>query len=127
MKTGYTVNYLADKKIVSVITKGRVNFKSAEESAKEALKLAHQNNCSKFLLNHTETTEHGSVNTLHTSEAELRQFGFKNTDRIAIMVSNPAYNSTPQEPTSKSSHWSVLKYFDADDTNKAINWLLEIE
>ncbi|MCX6175540.1 MAG: hypothetical protein NTZ27_12375 [Ignavibacteriales bacterium] len=124
---GYTTDYLPDKKIVSVKMKGRLNFQIVEQYSKEAVKLAHQHDCTKFLLDHTETTIQGGINKLHTDGEELQQFGFKNTDRIAIVIANLGFDSKSPESINQNNRWSILKYFCADNILEAFNWLLEIE
>ena len=124
---GYTVDYLPDKKIVSVKMKGRLNFQIAEKYSREAVKLAHQHDCTKFLFDHAETTIQGGINKLHMDGEELQQFGFKNTDRIAIVIANLGFDSNSPESLNQNNRWSILKYFCADNIPGAFNWLLEIE
>jgi hypothetical protein len=119
----YTVDYLPDKKIVIVKMKGRLNFQVAEQYSKEAVKLAHQNDCTKFIFDHTKTTLQEGVNKIHMDGEELQQFGFKNADRIAIIVANPIYDSNLLEHVNQNSRWSTLKYFCADNIQEAFNWL----
>ncbi|OGU55345.1 MAG: hypothetical protein A2V66_03990 [Ignavibacteria bacterium RBG_13_36_8] len=123
----YTVDYLMDKKIVSVKMKGRLNFQVAEQYSREAVKLARQNDCTKFLIDHTETTMQGGVNKIHSTGEEMQQFGFKNTDRIAIVIANLGNDSNLLEPVNQNSQCCVLKYFCADNTQEALNWLSRIE
>jgi hypothetical protein len=122
----YTLDYLSDEKIIRVKMKGRLNFQIAEQFSREAVKLARQNDCNKFLLDHTETNMSGGVNKIHTSGEELQEFGFRNTDKIAIVISNYDVNSSLLEPGSYNSRWSSFKYFSADNIQEAHNWLLEI-
>jgi len=123
----YTVDYLPDKKTVSVKMTGRLNFQIAEKYSKDAIKLAHQYNCTRFLFDHTETKIQGGISKNHMIGEELQQFGFKNTDRIAIVVSNLAYDDNSQGNVNQNSRWSVLKYFSADNIQETYNWLLENE
>ena len=123
----YTVDYIADKKIVDIKMKGRLNFQIAEEYSKEAIKLARQNDCTKFLIDHTGTTMQGGINKIHASGEELQQFGFKNTDRIAVVITNLGDDSNLLEPVNQNSRWSVLKYFYTDNTQEAFDWLLGTE
>ena len=48
----YSVEYLPDKKIVDIKTKGRINFHIAETYSKEAIRLAREKGCTKFLIEH---------------------------------------------------------------------------
>jgi hypothetical protein len=123
----YMVDYLPEKKIVSVKMMGRLNFQIAEQYSKEAVKLARQNDCTKFLFDHTETLLHHGINKIHMAGEELQQFGFKNIDRIAIVLANKSYNPDLKETVNQNSRWSVLQYFCADDIKDAFNWLSEIE
>jgi hypothetical protein len=124
---GYTVDYLPDKKIVSVKMTGRLNFRIAEQYSKDAVKLAHQYNCTRFIFDHTATKLNGGVSKIHMLGEELQQFGFKNTDRIAIIVANLVYDDNSQEHVNQNSRWCVLKYFKADNIQETYNWLLENE
>ena len=123
----YMVEYLPDKKIVRVKMKGRLNFQIAEEYSTNAVKLARQSDCTKFLIDHTETTERGEVSKIYAAGEEMQQFGFKNTDRIAILTANLDKHSKALEPIIINSRWSAVKYFDADSIQDAFNWLLESE
>jgi len=122
---GYTVDYLPDQNIVSVKITGRLNFHIAEKYSKDAIKLAHQYNCTRFLFDHTGTILQGGVSKIHMLGEELQQFGFKNTDRIAILVSNSVYDDNSQENVNQNSRWSVLKYFSADNIQETFSWLSE--
>jgi len=119
----YTVDYLPDKKIVDIKMKGRLNFQIAEQFSKEAVKLARHNDCTKFLIDHTETTMQSGVNKFHISGEELQQFGFENTDRIAIIIANHFDDNNLIESVNQNSRWSVLKYFYTDNVQTAVNWL----
>jgi hypothetical protein len=123
----YTVDYLPDKKIVSVKMTGRLNFQIAEKYSKDAIKLAHEYKCTRFLFDHTETTKQSGVGNIHMIGEELQQFGFKNTDKIAIVVANLVYDDNSQEHVNQNSRWSVLKYFSADNIQETYSWLLEDE
>jgi hypothetical protein len=119
----YSVDYLQDKNIVIIKMKERLTFQIAEQYSKEAIKIAHQNNCTKFLFDHTETILQDGINKIHVDGEELQQFGFKNTDRIAVVVANLKLNSNLTIPESQNSRWSTLKYFNADNIQEALNWL----
>lgn len=123
----YSADYLPDKKIVSVKMKGRLNFQVAEQYSREAVKLAHQYDCTKFLFDHTETTIQGRIYKLHMDGEELQQFGFKNTDRIAIVMPNLGFDSNSPESINQNNRWCVLKYFCEDNIQEAFNWLLGLE
>jgi hypothetical protein len=123
----YSVDYLPDKNIVSVKMKGRLNFHIAEQYSKDAVKLAHQYKCTRFIFDHTATTLNGGISKIHMLGEELQQFGFKNTDRIAIIVTNPDFDDNSQEHVSQNSRWSVLKYFNPDNIQETYTWLLEKE
>lgn len=123
----YSVNYIPDKKIVSVKNKGRLNFRIAEKYSTEAIKEARQNDCSKFLFDHSETVLKEGVNQIHARGDELQQFGFKDTDRIAIIIADAGDDSDLLENANLNAKWSRLKYFYSDKYDEAINWLLEVE
>lgn len=120
---GYSVEYLADKNIICIKVQGKLNFQMAERYSKEALKEARQNDCSKYILDHSETEVRGGINKLHASGDELQQFGFKNSDHIAIIIANFGNESDLLDPVTQNSRWSKLKYFYTADINKAYEWL----
>ena len=123
----YTIDYLTDKKIVSVKMTGRLNFQIAEQYSTEAVKLARQNNCTKFLIDHTGTTVRGRIDKIYAAGEELQQFGFINTDHIAIIIADLGSNPDLLENVNQNSRWSIVKYFNADNLQAAFDWLLEIE
>lgn len=121
----YLIEYLPDSKIVQIKIKGRLNFQIVEKYSREAVKLARQNDCTKFLFDHTETTLQSGVNRIHAAGEELQQFGFKNTDKIAIVITNQGNVSKFQESVNQNTRWCVSKYFDTDKMQEAVDWLLE--
>lgn len=122
----YKIDYLAEKDIVTVKMSGRLNYGIAEKYSKEAIKLAHQNKCSKFVFDHSDTLPVG-ITKIHTSGEELQQFGFKDTDRIAVIISKKSEDSGLLKSYSQNSRMSVIKYFITGNRQKALTWLLETE
>ncbi|MCX6170254.1 MAG: hypothetical protein NTX65_12985 [Ignavibacteriales bacterium] len=114
----YSIRYLDDNKIVEIKSVGRTCFKTAELYSKDAIKVAHEHSCSRYLINHTDTD--ASVN-IHSTGEELQQFGFQITDRIAIVIKH----SHSFETVSQNSRWSESKYF--DNVKEAVNWLVADE
>ena len=123
----YTINYLSDKNIVSVKIKGRLNFQLAEQYSKEALKLARKNDCRKFLFDHTETDVEGETSKLHTNGDVMQQFGFKNTDSIAIVVEKSVNASNFPASEDGNAKLSNSMYFGKANITDAVNWLSAIE
>jgi|SRR3989304_3533947 len=117
----YTIDYLKDKKFVQVKVKGRVNFQIAQQYLIEAIKLAHENNCRKFLINHTRTLREAGIYKLHTDGDALEKFGFKSTDKIAIVISRDRDDLRFSEATDANVRWSNFKYFDS--AKEAVRWL----
>jgi len=122
----YTVEYLTDKNVVDIKMRGRLNYQIAEQYSKEALKLAHQNDCTKFLFDHKDTTMRGVTN-IHASGDELQQFGFKNTDRIAIVIENRKSDPQFVESENRNNSWSLFKYFSPNNIDEAMDWLMRSE
>ncbi len=118
----YTINYLGDKKIVEVNIQGRVNFKIAQQYSIEAKKLAHEYNCKKFLINHAKTSMEAGIFKIHTDGDALEQFGFKSSDKVAIVISSGKNDSHFFETTDSNVKWSNFKYFNA--VGKAVRWLV---
>jgi hypothetical protein len=121
----YTVVYLEDKKIVQVVIKGKVNFKLARQYSMEAIELAHEYNCKKYLISHSKTLLEANIYKIHTDGDALEQFGFNSTDKIAIVISRARDDLRFSETTDANVKWSNFKYFGT--AKEAIKWLAEIE
>ena len=117
----YTVEYLEDEKIVQVKVKGRVNFQIAEQYSMEARKLAHEYNCKKYLINHSKTSLEANIYKIHTDGDALEKFGFKHTDKVAIVISRDRDDLRFSEATDANVKWSNFKYF--GDSKEAVRWL----
>jgi len=117
----YSLDFLEDTKIVKVKIKGRVNFKIAQQFSIEAIKLAHENNSRKFLINHTKTLLEENIYKIHTDGDALEKFGFKSTDKIAIVISRDQDDLRFSEATDANVKWSNFKYFDS--AKEAVLWL----
>ncbi len=117
----YSIDYLEDKNIVQVKVKGRVNFQIAQQYSIEAKKLAHEYNCRKFLINHTKTLLEANIYKIHTDGDALEQFGFKSTDKIAVVISRDQDDLLFSEATDANVKWSNFKYFDS--VKEAVRWL----
>ncbi len=117
----YTINYLKDKKIVQVEIQGKVNFRIVKQYSTEAINIAHEYNCKKFLINHTKTLLEAGIYKIHTDGDALEQFGFKSSDKIAIVISSDQNDSHFFEETNSNVKWSNFKYFNTIE--KAIRWL----
>ena len=118
----YTIDYLDDKKIIQVVIKGRVNFKLVQQYSVEAIKLAHENNCRKYLINHSKTLPEEGIYKLHTDGDALEKFGFKITDKIAIVVSRSKDDHYFKESKASNAKWSNFKYFHS--AKDALRWLV---
>jgi hypothetical protein len=119
----YTINYQKDKKIVEVNIQGRVNFKIVQQYSMDAIKLARENNCKKFLINHAKTLLETGIYKIHTDGDALEQFGFNSSDKIAIVISSDKKDSHLFEKSDSNVKWSNFKYFNSIET--AANWLAE--
>ena len=123
----FMVDFLPERGVISVNIQGRLNYQVVEQYSKEAVKLARINKCSKFLLNHKEITLRKEMINLHTTGDELQQFGYKNTDRVAILIGNKASVKNFQDLRNINSSWSSIKYFFSENTQDAFDWLMEID
>ena len=119
----YRINYLNGKKIVKVNIQGRLNFGIVQQYSLEAIKLAHEYNCNKYLINHTRSLLEGGIYKLHTDGDALEQFGFKSGDKIAIVISSGRNDDHFLKTAKSNVKWSNFKYF--DNVEKANQWLLE--
>jgi hypothetical protein len=121
----YTINYPKDKKIVQVKIQGRVNFRMVKQYSIEAIKLAREYNCKKFLIDHTKTLLEAGIYKIHTDGDALEQFGFKSSDKIAIVISSDQNDSHFFEKTDSNVKWSNFKYFNTIE--KAVRWLVGVD
>ncbi len=119
----YTISYLKDEKIIQVNIQGRVNFSLAQQYSMEAINLAREYNCRKFLINHSETILESGIYKIHTDGAALEKFGFTRRDKIAVIISIDDKDSHLSETSDPNVNWSNFKYFNAFD--KAVQWLGE--
>ncbi len=118
----YIIDYNPDTNLISIKLKGRLSFKQAEKYSVEAVKLARQNSCHKFLINHSETKLEGAgIYKLHTDGAALEKFGFKELDKIAIVVSRIKDDRLFFGKIEHDAKWSNFKYFGT--VEEALNWL----
>ena len=117
----YTVSYNPGKKIVNIKNEGRLNFQKASQYSVEATKLAHLNNCNKYLIDHTDTLLERGLYKLHTDGAALENFGFKSTDRVAIILSSEGDGHLLNDEEVNAAKWCSVKYFYA--LKKAKKWL----
>ena len=118
---GFTVDYQTDRDVVVIKTRGRLNFKTAQQYSIEATKLAHRNKCNKYLIDHTETELKNGIHKLHTDGDELEQFGFKGKDRLAIVILHAKDDARFSENFSQNKGWSNFRYF--DNVKDAFQWL----
>jgi len=121
----YTIEYLEDKKIVQVKVKGRVNYQLAQQYSMEARKFAHENKCNKYLINHSKTSLEANIYKIHTDGDALEKFGFKSSEKVAIVISRVRDDLRFSEATDANVKWSNFKYFDS--VKEAVHWLAAIE
>jgi hypothetical protein len=118
----YTIRYLKDKGIVQVKIQGKINFSMVKLYSIESIKLARENDCKKFLFNHTKTLLEAGIYKLHTDGDALEEFGFKSSDKIAIVISSNKKDSHLFEKSDSNVKWSNFKYFNTIE--KAADWLV---
>lgn len=121
----YKLVFLSVKGIVSIKNEGRLNFQKARQYSVEATKLAHLNSCNKYLIDHTGTKPERGIYKLHTDGAALERFGFKSTDRIAIIITRQKDGHHFIEKQSQEARWCSVKYFNI--IKKAVHWLVRDE
>ncbi len=121
----YKLEFLSGKGIVSVKNEGRLNFQKARQYSVEATKLAHLNSCNKYLIDHTSTKSERGIYKLHADGAALERFGFKSTDRIAIVMTSKREENSFIKNKSQEARWCSVKYF--NDIKKAVSWLVRDE
>jgi hypothetical protein len=119
----YSVKYLPEERMVKIIIHGRLNFTTARKYSKEAIKLARENNCSKFLIDHTKTKLIEDIHQIYTDGAVLEQFGFQVTDKIAIIIECKQDDALLLERLTNNIKWSNFRYFNI--SNEAVAWLIE--
>ena len=119
----YTINYLQDKQIVHVKIQGRLNFSTAKQYSIDAIKLAREYKCKKFLLDHANTLLEAGVLKIHTDGDALELFGFNRNDKVAIVIRSGRKAPHLFETSDSNVKWSNFKYFNNFD--KAASWLTE--
>ena len=119
----YKIDYLEDKKIIQVEIQKRVNFKIVQQYSIDAIKLARESNCKKFLINHSKTFLEAGIYKIHTDGDALEKFGFLSSDKIAIVISSDKNNSHFFETADSNVKWSNFKYF--NNLDNALIWLLQ--
>ena len=117
----YTINYLKDEELVLVKVQGRLNFSTAQQYSIEAIKLARENRCKKFLLDHSNTSLEAGVLKIHTDGDALELFGFNRKDKIAIVISGGRNTPLLFETSDSNVKWSNFKYF--KNYGRAASWL----
>jgi hypothetical protein len=117
----YTINFNVSKNVIKIKNEGRLNFQKASQYSIEATKLAHLNNCHRYLIDHTETLLERGIWKLHTDGAALEHFGFKNSDRVAIVISSASEGNFLNEKAINAAKWCSIKYFNA--LKEAERWL----
>ena len=121
----YKINFNTGKKIVKIKNEGRLNFQKASQYSIEATKLAHENNCNKYLIDHTDTILERGLFKLHTDGAALENFGFKSTDRVAIIISSVSEQDSLNSKAVNAARWCSVKYFNV--LKEAEKWLAQKE
>jgi hypothetical protein len=121
----YIVNFNSRKKIINIKNEGRLNFQKASQYSIEATKLAHLNNCNKYLIDHTGTMLERGLYKLHTDGAALENFGFKSTDRVAIIISSASEQQSLNSNDINAARWCSVKYFNV--LKEAEKWLAKKE
>ncbi len=117
----YTIDYQEDQKTVHISIQGRVNFKIVHQYSIDAIKLARDYKCKKFLIDHSKTLLEAGIYKIHTDGDALEKFGFNVSDKIAIVISSSKNDSHFFEKTDSNVKWSTFKYFNTIE--KAIRWL----
>jgi hypothetical protein len=119
---GYVIDFAPGKDFIGIKVNGKLNFEVAERYSIEALKMARQNGYHKFLIDHKETElDAAGIYKLHTDGAALEKFGFKSSDKIAIVISRAKDDHPFFEKIEHNAKWSNFKYFDT--VAKALTWL----
>ncbi len=73
------------------------------------------------MINHSKTSLEDNIYKIHTDGDALEQFGFKSTDKIAIVISRERDDLRFSEATDANVKWSNFKYF--GDAKEAVRWL----
>ena len=120
---GYTINYMPEEGIVKIIIEGRINYTTAQQYSKEAIKDARDHKCSKFLFDHKETKLNKEMQQFYTDGDILQQFGFNEKDKIAVSINCKKDDDLLTEVQEENVNWSTIKYFNS--SIKAAEWLLE--
>jgi hypothetical protein len=107
--------------LVKVIVEGKIQAQSTAEMAIEGIKLARENNCSKFLIDYTLAQVEDSIIDTHNFMANLEKLGITLKDKIAIVYSKDKEKHYFAETVAANRGWTNIKYFFEIDA--ATNWL----
>lgn len=120
---GIIYKYLPEKGIIEIEIKGRLSYDIAKNYSMEAQKLGRENHCSKYLFDHSNTTLTKGIQRIYTDGAVLEQFGFKVTDKIAILIKCKKDNPLLLNEGRNNIKWSNCRYFSS--YSKASSWLIK--
>lgn len=120
---GYETEYQSENGIVKVKIEGKLNFDIVRKYSTESTTLARRNKCDKFLIEHAGDDHKSETYHIHADRAELQQFGFTKTDRIAIVISLSKKDHLSLETAGYDAGWSNVKFF--KNTEEATRWLVE--
>ena len=120
----YSIDYLPEKKTVMVRFSGVINDTGpVQKAAREMTTLASEHKCTKFLADYTDATLEVDTIDLYESANLLLDLGFKQTDKVASIISGDRESIEFFQTVAQNRGWFNVRIF--ADRESAFQWLEE--
>jgi len=117
---GYIVGYQPDRDLIFVRHEGDLDYNVLLSYGAEALKLAAQHNCHRFLIDQTQSVIVEDTARIFEFAAELDKLGLQRTDKVAVLIARDIANHLFFETVARNRGYN-LRYF--YDVAPAMEWL----
>ncbi len=110
-----------EKGIIFIKIQGKKNIPDSIRLVTESAEIARNNNIKKFIFDFTKTEDKYSVIDIYDNLNNVKNYGFKKNDRVAIVGKDTVAEHEFTENVSYNLGWINLKYFNSFDD--AIKWV----
>ena len=117
---GYTVEYQPDRDLIIVRHEGDLDYNVLLSYGAEALELAAQHNCHRFLIDQTQSIITEETTRIFEFVTELEKLGLQRTDKVAVVIARDIANHLFFETVARNRGYN-LRYF--YDVAPALKWL----
>jgi len=117
---GYTVEYQPDRDLIIVRHEGGLDNNVLLSYGAEALKLAAQHKCHRFLLDQTQSVIVEDSARIFEFAAELDKLGLQRTDKVAVLIARDIANHLFFETVARNRGYNLRYFYDAAP---AMEWL----